>query len=64
MTEVSDALVIVVSEETGAISVSIGGILERNINAPDLRKYLRQIQLKSPQSKKSKKKEEKENEKA
>ena len=54
MTEVSDALVLVVSEETGAISVSIEGRLERNINAADLRKYLREIQLITPEPKKIK----------
>jgi diadenylate cyclase len=65
MTEVSDALVIVVSEETGAISVSIGGTLQRNISLGDLRKHLRDIQLKSPESRKAKKKrEEKSYEKA
>jgi diadenylate cyclase len=65
MTEVSDALVIVVSEETGAISVSIGGNLQRNISLGDLRKQLKEIQLKSPESKKAKKKRrEKSHEKA
>ena len=65
MTEVSDALVLVVSEETGAISASIGGRLERNIYAADLRKHLRQVQLKAPEPKKIKvKKEEKKHEEA
>ena len=54
MTEVSDALVLVVSEETGAISVSVEGRLERNINTVTLRKHLREIQLKTPEPKKIK----------
>jgi len=58
MTEVSDALVIVVSEETGAISVSVGGTLERKISTADLKKHLREIQLKAPEPRKSKKKKE------
>ena len=60
MTEVSDALVLVVSEETGAISVSVGGRLERGINTVALRKHLREVQLKAPEPKKVRgKKEEK-----
>jgi diadenylate cyclase len=54
MTEVSDALVLVVSEETGAISASVGGILERNISIADVRRHLRKIQLKAPEPKKIK----------
>ncbi len=36
MSENSDALIIVVSEETGAISVAQGGVLERKINKGEL----------------------------
>ncbi|MEA4816052.1 MAG: diadenylate cyclase CdaA [Lachnospiraceae bacterium] len=40
--EVSDALIVVVSEETGAISVAKGGILYRNLNLDTLRSMLSQ----------------------
>ena len=39
--EISDAIVIVVSEETGIISVAREGQLTRHFNAESLRKYLR-----------------------
>ena len=44
MSEVSDAIVVVVSEETGIVSIAVGGELQRRIT-PDalssiLRKYL------------------------
>ena len=41
MSEVSDAVVVVVSEETGAISVAHGGILKRYLTAQTLEKLLR-----------------------
>lgn len=40
LTEQSDALVVIVSEETGAISVAKGGILQRGISNGDLRDIL------------------------
>ena len=40
MSEQSDALVVVVSEETGAISIAEKGVLERNISDGDLREKL------------------------
>ncbi len=40
LSEESDAVVVVVSEETGAISVARGGVLQRNISDGDLRDIL------------------------
>ncbi len=40
MSEVSDAVVVIVSEETGAISVAIGGMLKRQLDSETLRKIL------------------------
>ncbi len=41
MSENSDAVVVVVSEETGAISVAIGGMLKRHLSPETLEKLLR-----------------------
>ena len=41
MSEVSDAVVVVVSEETGAISVAVGGVLKRHLAPQTLEKLLR-----------------------
>jgi len=41
MSEVSDAVVVVVSEETGAISVAVGGVLKRHLEAETLERLLR-----------------------
>ena len=38
--EVSDAVVVVVSEETGAISVAVGGMLKRHLAPQTLDKLL------------------------
>src|SRR5512140_2077928 len=43
LTEESDAVVVVVSEESGEISVVIGGETTRNVDAPALRKTLSEI---------------------
>lgn len=43
ITEETDAVVIVVSEETGAISVVMGGEMLRDLDAPRLRVVLREI---------------------
>ncbi len=40
MSEVSDALIIVVSEETGAVSVAQGGLLDRRVTREELRERL------------------------
>lgn len=40
MSETSDSVLVVVSEETGAISVAIGGMLKRHLSAEVLRKVL------------------------
>lgn len=40
MSEASDALVVIVSEETGAISVALGGMLKRHLAPETLRKLL------------------------
>ena len=41
MSENSDAVVVVVSEETGTISVAQGGVIERNFTIPQLEQRLR-----------------------
>ena len=41
MSEVSDAVVIIVSEETGAVSVAVGGMLKRHLAAQTLERLLR-----------------------
>ncbi len=41
MSEVSDAVVVIVSEETGSISVATGGMLKRHLPAQTLEKLLR-----------------------
>src|ERR1041385_7420849 len=43
ITEESDAISVVVSEETGAISLAVGGAIERNIDAEQLRERLSQL---------------------
>ena len=50
MSEVSDAIVVIVSEETGAISVAQGGMLKRHLAPQMLEKLLRQelIQQQDP----------------
>ncbi len=48
MSEVSDSLTIIVSEETGNISIAYKGRLERAVNAETLRERLVQLQHKTP----------------
>jgi len=42
MSEASDAVVVVVSEETGAVSVAVGGMLKRHLAPQTLERLLRQ----------------------
>ena len=44
ISEVSDSMTIVVSEETGEISIAYGGTLYRNLDAIELRKKLTSLQ--------------------
>lgn len=46
ISEVSDSLTIIISEETGYVSVAKGGILKRNITSEELREALVKIQNK------------------
>ena len=43
ITEESDAIALVVSEETGAISISINGKLERDLEGEALRERLNEL---------------------
>ena len=51
LTEESDAIVVVISEETGEISVVSGGTIENNADAPALRKRLSEIFVKKKDEK-------------
>lgn len=52
MSEVSDALIVVVSEETGAVSVAQGGQLSRDVTREELRERLAYIQNRKTETKK------------
>jgi len=45
ITEESDAVSVVVSEETGQISLAVSGELQRNLDRPTLEKQLRKLYL-------------------
>ena len=51
--EVSDAVVVIVSEETGTISVAIGGMLKRNLAPKTLEKLLVSELISEPEQKNS-----------
>jgi diadenylate cyclase len=53
LTEETDAVVVVVSEETGTISVSYRGRLSQDLDADRLRRFLYKILTRSKQAKKS-----------
>ena len=55
MSENSDAVVVIVSEETGSISVAIGGMLKRHLKAETLENLLRYELLPQEPSEKEKK---------
>ncbi len=54
ISEVSDSLTITVSEETGKVSIAIGGVLIRNVDGDYLKNKLQSFQKKSPETKKIK----------
>lgn len=54
ISEVTDSLTVIVSEETGKISVAYGGQLERGLDAQRLRERLTEIQNKPTEEKKRK----------
>jgi diadenylate cyclase len=45
MSEISDAIIVVVSEETGTISVAENGELKRGFTRDSLKKYLRSARI-------------------
>ncbi len=54
VSEVSDSMTIIVSEETGAVSVARDGKLDRDVDADTLTKMLQRIARKSPYNSKKK----------
>ncbi|MBR6897815.1 MAG: diadenylate cyclase CdaA [Lachnospiraceae bacterium] len=44
ISEVTDSLTIIVSEETGHVSLALGGEIIRNVDQDTLRKYMRKVQ--------------------
>ena len=53
ISEVTDSMTVIVSEETGRVSVAYEGVLSRNVDMDDLREMLRGIQGKTYEEKKS-----------
>lgn len=56
ISEISDALVIVVSEETGEVSIALAGQIIRNVDGDFLRNKLYEIQKRNTEAPKSKRK--------
>ena len=54
ISEVSDSLTITVSEETGKVSIAIGGVLIRNVDGDYLKNKLQSLQKRSTETKKIK----------
>ena len=54
ISEVTDSLTVIVSEETGKISVAYGGLLERSLDAERLKVRLADIQNKPTEERKRK----------
>mgnify|MGYP001029237667 FL=1 len=54
ISEVTDSLTVIVSEETGRISIAYEGNLERNLNGDTLKERLREIQGKQEEGKRRK----------
>lgn len=52
ISEASDSLTVIVSEETGRVSVAYEGVLSRNVDADELRQKLQMIQGKQVEEKK------------
>ncbi len=52
LTEETDAVVLIVSEETGSITTAVGDDMEKNINIGDLRDFLTENFIKSKEKKK------------
>ena len=53
MSENSDAVVVIVSEETGSISVAVGGMLKRHLAPQTLGKLLTNELISEPETKSS-----------
>lgn len=63
ISEVSDSMTLIVSEESGAISVAHSGILYRNLDSEGLKKQLARLKTKPAEPKRFRKKGGKKNEK-
>lgn len=63
ISEVSDSMTLVVSEENGTISVAQAGVLYRNLDAESLRKQLASLQTRTTDSRRTRKRGGKKNEK-